>query len=129
MLSRIKDKNIIIVYEAILVLGIAYGISIALIAHHLDVRGFSKLQLGSLASWFALGIVSLSLPMGAMIRRFSAKGTLVASLAGYAVSVSLFPMLTSFSAIAVDRFVDGACSVGIWVSCETIFLARAERAT
>ena len=126
MLSKIKDKNIWTVYAAILVLGIAYGISIALIAHHLDVRGFTKPQMGSLASWFALGIVALSLPMGAMIRRFSAKATLVASLAGYAASVSLFPMLTSFETIAVDRFFDGACSVGIWVSCETILLARAE---
>ena len=127
MLSRIKDRNIWTVYAAILVLGIAYGISIALIAHHLDVRGFTKPQMGSLASWFALGIVALSLPMGAMIRRFSAKATLVASLAGYAVSVSLFPMLDAYPAIAFDRFVDGACSVGIWVSCETILLARAER--
>jgi MFS family permease len=88
VLSRIKDKNIWTVYGAILVLGIAYGISIALIAHHLDVRGFNKPQMGTLASWFALGIVAFSLPMGAMIR---------------------------------------ACSVGIWVSCETILLARAER--
>ena len=127
MLTRIRDKNIWTVYGAILLLGIAYGISIALIAHHLDVRGFTKPEMGSLASWFALGIVSLSLPMGAMIRRLSAKVTLVASLAGYAVTVSLFPALDSFALIAVDRFLDGACSVGIWVSCETILLARAEQ--
>ena len=37
--------------------------SISLIAHHLDIRGFTKTQMGSLASWFALGIVALSLPM------------------------------------------------------------------
>ena len=48
-------------------------------------------------------------------------------LAGYATTVSLFPGLDSFAAIAVDRFFDGAFSVGIWVSCETILLARAER--
>jgi MFS family permease len=127
VLSKIRDKNIWTVYEAILVLGIAYGISIALIAHHLDIRGFTKTQMGSLASWFALGIVALSLPMGGLIRRFSAKTTLLAALAGYAASVSLFPALQSFTAIAIDRFADGACSVGIWVSCETILLTRAPR--
>jgi MFS family permease len=127
VLSKIRDKNIWTIYEAILVLGIAYGISIALTPHLLDIRGFTKPQMGSLAAWFALGIVSLSLPMGAFIRRFSAKWTLVGALAGYATSVSLFPALHSFAAIAVDRFADGACSVGIWVSCETILLTRAPR--
>jgi MFS family permease len=127
VLSKIRDKNIWTIYEAILVLGVAYGISIALIAHHLDIRGFTKTQMGSLASWFALGIVALSLPMGGLIRRFSAKATLVGALGGYAASVSIFPALHSFTAIAVDRFADGACSVGIWVSCETILLTRAPR--
>ena len=127
MLARIKDRNIWTIYVAILVVGVAYGISISLIAHHLDVRGFSKPEMGSLAAWFAFGIVVLSLPMGGMIRRFSAKATLVTCLAGYATTVSMFPGLDSFAALAVDRFFDGAFSVGIWVSCETILLARAER--
>ena len=127
MFSKIRDKNIWIIYAAILILGIAYGIAISLIALHLDARGFTKPQMGSLASWFALGIVSLSLPMGWVIRRVSAKSTLVVCLAGYALTVSLFPALDSFAAIAWDRFFDGAFSVGIWVSCETILLSRAER--
>jgi len=125
--SKIRDRNIWTIYAAILLLGIAYGISIALIAHHLDLRGFTKPDMGSLASWFALGIVSFSLPMGGLIRRLSAKTTLVLSLSGYAASVTLFPGLTSFTAIAADRFMDGACSVGIWISCETILLVRAPR--
>ena len=128
MLSKIKDKNIWIVYGAILILGVAYGIAISLIAHHLDAHGFDKPQMGSLASWFALGIVALSLPMGWVIRRLSAKTTLVACLAGYSLTVSLFPALGAYPAIALDRFLDGAFSVGIWVSCETILLSRAERA-
>ena len=127
MLSKIRDKNIWTIYAAILTLGIAYGISIALIAHHLDLRGFTKSQMGSLASWFAIGIVGLSLPMGGMIQRFSAKRTLVAALLGYAASVTIFPSLVSYYAIVGDRFMDGACSVGIWVSCETILLARAPK--
>ncbi len=125
MLSKIKDKNIWTIYLAILVLGVAYGISISLIAHHLDLRGFKKEELGSLAAWFALGIVALSLPMGALIQRFSAKKTLAGALLGYTVAVTIFPMLSSYPIVAIDRFADGACSVGIWVSCETILLTRA----
>jgi MFS family permease len=127
MLERIRDRNIWVIYGAILVLGIGYGIAISLIAHHLDARGFSKSEIGSLASSFALGLVTLSIPMGKAIRRWSAKATLVACLCGYTVTISLFPALDSFWGIVVDRFFDGAFSVGIWVSCETILLARAER--
>jgi MFS family permease len=125
--SKIRDKNIWIIYGAILTLGVAYGIAISLLALQLDGRGFTKSQMGSLASWFGLGIVALSLPVGWAIRRFSAKSTLVTCLAGYAVTVSLFPSLDAYSALAVDRFFDGAFSVGVWVSCETILLSRAER--
>jgi predicted MFS family arabinose efflux permease len=127
VLPRIRDRNIEVIYAATLILGTAYGVAISLIAHHLDARGFTKPEMGSLASWFALGIVSLSLPMGRAIRRLSAKTTLVACLAGYAGTVSLFPFLGSYRSIAVDRFFDGAFSVGIWVSCETILLSRADR--
>jgi MFS family permease len=127
VLSKIRDRNIWVIYGAILILGIAYGIAISLIAHHLDARGFSKSEMGSLASWFALGIVLLSIPMGRAIRRWSAKATLVACLCGYTVTVSLFPALGSYWGIVIDRFFDGAFSVGVWVSCETVLLARAER--
>ena len=126
MFRKIRDRNIWLVYATILALGIAYGISISLIAHHLDARGFSKGEMGSLAAWFALGIVSFSIPAGAIVRRFSAKHTLVVSLAGYAVCVTVFPWLRSYEAIAAARVLDGAFSVGVWVSCETILLARAE---
>jgi MFS family permease len=127
VLERIRDRNIWVIYGAILILGIAYGIAISLIAHHLDARGFSKSEMGSLASCFALGIVSFSIPMGKAIRKWSAKATLVACLSGYTVTVSLFPAFGSFWGVVIDRFFDGAFSVGIWVSCETILLARAER--
>jgi MFS family permease len=125
LLKKIRDRNIWLVYAAILDLGIAYGISISLIAHHLDARGFTKSQMGSLAAWFALGIVSFSIPAGAIVRRVSAKRTLMVCLAGYAVCVSIFPWLRSYEAIAAARVLDGAFSVGVWVSCETILLARA----
>jgi predicted MFS family arabinose efflux permease len=127
VLQRIRDRNIVLLYGATVLLGVAYGVSIALTALHLDAQNFTKRDIGSLASWFALGIVALSLPMGSLIRRFSAKTTLVSAITGYAVCVTLFPLLTSYEAIAAARFCDGACSVGIWVSSETILLSRADK--
>jgi MFS family permease len=60
-----------------------------------------------------------------MVERFSAKRTLLVALVGYACAVSSFPWATTWAGVAVARFFDGAFSVGIWVSCETILLARA----
>ncbi|WP_437554860.1 MFS transporter [Sorangium sp. So ce327] len=127
MLRRIPDRNIWLVFGSIFLLGLAYGIAISLTAVFLDARGFTKTDIGLLASCFALGIVLLSLPMDTLIRRFSAKTTLVLALVGYAAAVGAFPFLPTFAAIAAVRFLDGACSVGIWVSCETILLARSDK--
>lgn len=124
MRKRIPDRNIWLVFLASFILGAAYGDSIALTALHLDAVGFTKSQIGSLAAWFAGGIVLMSLPAGALVRRFSARWTLVVSLTGYAIAVALFPFQSSYSRVAAVRFVDGMCSVGIWVSCETILLSR-----
>jgi len=123
--ERIRDRNIWLVYGTIFSVGIAYGLSIAIIPIFLDARGLGKTSMGWLAAIFASGICLLSLPMGRILRRFSAKGTLVACLLGYAVCVTLFPYLRSFWAVSVARFLDGAFSVGVWVSCETVLLARA----
>lgn len=122
--ERIPDPNVWRVYRATLALGLAYGIAISLTAIFLDQIGFSKSDIGTLAAWFATGIVALSLPMGGLIRRFSAKTTLAIALGGYAITVSVFPFLHSYTSIAVVRFFDGACSVGVWVSSETILLER-----
>jgi MFS family permease len=126
VLRRIRDPNIRLVYLAVLLLGTAYGISIAVIALHLDARGFSKSDIGQLAAFFASGIAAMSLPVGLLLRRFSAKTTLTASLLGYAVTVGAFPLLHDYWSIAFARFFDGAFSVGIWVSCETVLLLRAD---
>ncbi len=128
MRERIPDRNIWLIYGAVFILGLAYGDSIALTALHLDAIGFTKAQIGSLAAWFAGGIVVMSLPAGGLVRRFSAKRTLVVCLAGYALAVTLFAFQTSYERVAAIRFVDGACSVGIWVSCETILLQRSSHA-
>jgi predicted MFS family arabinose efflux permease len=126
VLGRIRDRNIRLIYLVIFLLGTAYGMAIAVIALHLDARGFSKAEIGQLAAFFASGIVAMSLPVGALLRRLSAKVTLTVSLLGYATTVGLFPLLHSFGTIAFARFLDGGFSVGIWVSCETILLMRAD---
>jgi MFS family permease len=126
--SGIADRNIWRVYAATLVLGVAYGLSVAVIALHLDDLGFHERAIGGLAAWFALGIVALSIPAGRLVHRAGARPTLVTALCGYAASVGVFPLLTSFTAIAAARFVDGACSACIWVSCETILLRRSSKA-
>ena len=128
MLARIPDRNIWIIYASILLLGIAYGISIAVLAIHLDAHGIPKLAMGALAAAFALGIVSFSLPAGMSVQRFGAKRTLLVALAGYATCVSVFPFLTTTAALSIARFFDGAFSVAIWVSAETALLSRADKA-
>jgi MFS family permease len=125
--ERVSDPNIYRVYGTTLALGIAYGLALSILTVYLDQKGFGKLDIGRLAACFAVGLVALSLPLGALIRRFSAKWTLAAALLGYAVTISIFPLLDSFWAIAAVRFLDGASSVGVWVSSETILLTRARR--
>ncbi len=124
--APIRDRNIWLIYAAILLLGLAYGISVSIVGIFLKAAGYSKTDIGSLAVAFASGICALALPIGIFIRRFSARSTLIASLAGYAVMVTAFPYLPNFASIAVVRFFDGAFSVGIWVSCETILLSRSD---
>lgn len=125
MRPRITDKNIWLIYVTILFLGLAYGLAIAIISLWLDETGYTEGQIGTLAAWFALGILAFSVPAGWLIKRWSAKSLLVISLAGYAAAVTAFPYLQSYEQIALVRFFDGAFSVGIWVSCETILLQRA----
>jgi MFS family permease len=118
------DRNIWRVYLAVLLLGIAYGLAVAVIALHLDARGFDERAIGGLAVWFASGIVLLAIPSGRLVSRFGGKRVLACALVGYAASVLVFPALHSFVAIGAARFFDGACSVCAWVSCETILLRR-----
>ncbi|MEP7048823.1 MAG: MFS transporter [Pseudomonadota bacterium] len=123
--ARVPDDNVWRIYRVTFALGMAYGTAISVIALFLDAHGFGKLAIGKLAAWFASGIVLFSLPMGPLVRRFSAKHVLAFSLAGYAAAVVAFPFMHSFASIAALRFFDGACSVGVWVSSETILLSRA----
>ena len=89
MLARVKDPTTRVIYAATLTVGIAYGVSIALTALRLHALGFGKPAIGSLAAVFASGIVVASVPMAALLKRFSAKTVLVVSLAGYALPLFL----------------------------------------
>jgi MFS family permease len=124
LVQRVPDENVWRIYGVTLALGVAYGTAISVIGRFLATHGVSKLAIGQLAAWFAAGIVAFSLPMGPLVRRFSAKRMLAISLAGFAAAVVLFPFTHSFWALAALRFFDGACSVGVWVSSESILLAR-----
>lgn len=123
---RIPDPNIWIIYCAILLLGIAYGVSIAVLAIHLDAHQIPKIAMGGLAAAFAFGIVTFSIPAGWAVQRFGAKKTLLVALVGYACCVSVFPFLTTTSALSVARFFDGSFSVAIWVAAETALLSRSD---
>jgi MFS family permease len=123
----IDDPAIRVVYWTILGLGTSYGLAISLVSVFLQERGVPPDRIGDLAIFFALGIVLLAVPSGYLIRRVGTKPLLVGSLLGYAVAVAAFPAVDSFAGFAALRFFDGAFSVCVWVSSETILLARAPR--
>ena len=126
VLPRVPDAATRAIYATTLLVGTAYGVSIALTALRLNDLGFSKPQIGSLAAAFASGIVLASLPVAALMRRVSAKTLLVVALAGYAACVGVFPFARSGVAIGAVRFLDGAFSVATWIGFETVLLRRAE---
>lgn len=126
-LKRVPDRNIRLVYLTILLLGVAYGLAISLVAVYLEEKGFDKTAIGQLAIFFAGGIVAFAIPAGSLIKALGAKRVLIGSLLGYAAAVALFPFVDNYWAVGALRFCDGAFSVGVWVSSETILLARAPR--
>lgn len=124
MLKRIPDPDVWRLYAATVLLGLAYGIAIAVIAVYLKEIGL-KDQVGSLGTWFAVGIATLSIPAGGLVKRFGARNVLTGGVVVYGVSVGIFPLLEEFEAIAAARFVDGAASVCVWLASETFLLHRA----
>lgn len=114
-------------YAATIPFGIGCGISLGLTPLHLLKNGYTEGDLGTLSLFFASGLVLASLPVGALIRRFSAERILAISLLGYALSLIAFPYAGSYKAIALVRFFDGAFTVGVWVGSETILLQHARK--
>ena len=113
-------------YRATYLFGVACGISLALTPLSLGRSGFGKEDMGTLALFFAAGLVLFSLPVGALLRRFGAKAILIGALGGYAACVAAFPHMKSYVSIAGIRFFDGAFSICVWVSSETVVLSRSD---
>jgi MFS family permease len=125
--ARLPDRNLWVVYRTMIVLSSAYGIALAVMPMVLEHRGLGADVVGELASFFALGLVLFAAPSGAVIRRVSARWTLAISIVGYGVMIGIIPLLGSYSALAMDRFVDGLFSMGAWMSGETLVLWRAPK--
>ena len=125
--KKINDPNVFRIYLTTLGLGTAYGMAISVIAVFLDQRGYKETEIGSLAAWFAAGIMVTAIASGHLVSKLSAKVVLVGALFTYAATVALFPFAPSYGVIAALRFFDGAASVCVWVASETILLARAQR--
>ncbi|HXK18011.1 MAG TPA: MFS transporter, partial [Polyangiaceae bacterium] len=104
--DKINDPNVIRIYLATLGLGTAYGMAISVIAVFLTDHGYKETDIGSLAAWFAAGIMVTAIASGWLVGRFSAKVVLVAALFTYAMTVALFPFAPSYAAIAGLRFFD-----------------------
>lgn len=122
---ELRDRNIRAAYAVCGLTGTAYGMVTAVVAVYLNkVRGIDELTIGELATFFSLGIVALSVPMGLLIKKLSPRTMLSVALLGYATATAVFPFLPSFVGLATARGLDGAFSVGVWVSLETILLMR-----
>jgi MFS family permease len=121
-----RDQSILrSIYAIVLLVGIGYGLSTAVVSLFLRRLGFPEHHVGYLGSAFATGIVAGSLVAGKLIERLSAKRTLLLGLFGYALAVSVFPLGRAPMFFALSRAIDGAFSVLVWVSVETELLRRA----
>lgn len=108
-----------------LMLGIAYGIVMAVVSIYLNKeRGIDEQQISRLASYFSGGIAVFAVPMGALVRVLSPRVMLAVALVGYGVATAVFPFLGNELEWGVARAVDGAFSVAAWISIETILLMR-----
>ena len=122
--ERVPDRNLWVVYLTTLVLSTAYGLALATTPLVLIERDMTDGDIGLTASSFGAGIVSFAVPSGWILRRFSARRTLLVCILGYAAMIALFPFIPHLGLLALDRYADGAFSVGVWVSCETSILLR-----
>ena len=125
--AHLPDRNLWVVYRTMLVLSTAYGLALAVLPIALDRRNIGHEVVGELASWFALGLAVFAVPAGHLIRMFSARTVLTVCIFGYAAMIGILPWAHSYTALALDRFVDGLFSMGVWMSAETILLWRSNR--
>lgn len=122
---ELRDRNIRTAYVICGMTGTAYGMVTAVVAVYLNkIRHIDELTIGELAMFFSFGIAACSVPMGLLIKKLSPRTMLALALLGYAAATAFFPFMGSFVGMATARGLDGAFSVGVWVSLETILLMR-----
>ena len=107
-----RPKRLGLLLLAILLLGLAYGLALALVGIFLDGRGFTKSAIGNLAVWFALGVVAFSIPAGTLIARHSARATVILCLVAWGIAIALFPHMQTYRGIAIVRFFDRELGAG-----------------
>lgn len=122
---ELRDRNVRSAYSVCLLTGTAYGMVTAVVAIYLNKeRGYQALTIGELALFFSLGIAAFAVPMGMLIRTLSPRTMLSVALLGYGAATAVFPFMATFLGLGSARWFDGAFSVGVWVSIETILLMR-----
>ncbi len=119
------DPILRVVFATILLLGIAWGAIISVIGKFLEAASFSKTESATLNVCFAGGLVVMALPAGRLIRRLGGRAVLILGLLGYAVVTTAFPFVPkTMLSYGLVRFFDGAFSVNVLVTAETIVLSR-----
>jgi len=120
-----KDRNIRVAYLLCLTLGVAYGMVLAIVSLYLSSeRGYDEPTIAGMAAFFSVGIAACAVPMGILVRKLSPRIVLAISLLGYGLAVAVFPFMPGFAGLAGARAFDGAFSVGVWITLETVLLMR-----
>jgi MFS family permease len=120
-----RDRNIRIAYLLCLTLGVAYGMVLAIVSLYLSrERGYDEPTIAGMAAFFSVGIAAFAVPMGMLVRKLSPRIVLAISLLGYGIAVAVFPFMPGFGGLAGARAFDGAFSVGVWITLETVLLMR-----
>jgi MFS family permease len=120
-----KDRNIRVAYLLCLTLGVAYGMVLAIVSLYLSrERGYDEPTIAGMAAFFSIGIAACAVPMGMLVRKLSPRIVLAISLLGYGLAVAVFPFMPGFGGLAGARAFDGAFSVGVWITLETVLLMR-----
>ncbi|MDP3273998.1 MAG: MFS transporter [Deltaproteobacteria bacterium] len=118
-----RDHRVLLVYAICALLGHAYGMTLAVLSLYLRGRGQTADAIGSLSSYFAMGVIACSLPVGTMISRMGARPVLAGGLLGYSLVTAALPWLNGFWPIALARALDGVFSVCVWTASESTLLA------
>ena len=114
-------------YAATIPFGIGCGISLGITPTYLPKLGFNEQNIGTLSIFFAAGLVLFALPVGKLIRKFSAERIMCLSLLVYGITLIAFPWVKTYQGIGFVRFFDGMATIGVWVASETILLGHAPR--